>query len=183
MPHGRRAEHDFGRSRQARPTTRKAGGVEANQDARHRLRLACVAIFAVAKSFEAPWPWLSFVAAFAEAATIGGLADWYAVVALFQRPLGLPIPHTAIIPANQNRIADNLGRFIEVEFPRARAGARKAAGGRFRRAGGRLAVRIRSAPPACRVSSRGSCRRRCRRSSSPACAGSSRSACSTRSRR
>ena len=54
--------------------------------------------------------------AFAEAATIGGFADWYAVVALFRRPLGLPIPHTAIIPANQSRIADNLGRFIEVNF-------------------------------------------------------------------
>jgi uncharacterized membrane-anchored protein YjiN (DUF445 family) len=76
----------------------------------------CVAVFATAKHLESRWPWLSFVAAFAEAATIGGLADWYAVVALFKRPLGLPIPHTAIIPANQNRIADNLGRFIEVNF-------------------------------------------------------------------
>ena len=76
----------------------------------------CVAIFALAKYFETRWPWLSFVAAFAEAATIGGIADWYAVVALFRRPLGMPIPHTAIIPANQNRIADNLGRFIEVNF-------------------------------------------------------------------
>ena len=76
----------------------------------------CVLIFAVAKSFEGRHPWLGFVAAFAEAATIGGLADWYAVVALFRRPLGLPIPHTAIIPENQGRIADNLGRFIEVNF-------------------------------------------------------------------
>jgi uncharacterized membrane-anchored protein YjiN (DUF445 family) len=76
----------------------------------------CVLVFAVAKSFEARHAWLGFVAAFAEAATIGGLADWYAVVALFKRPLGLPIPHTAIIPENQNRIADNLGRFIEVNF-------------------------------------------------------------------
>ncbi|MET0943579.1 MAG: DUF445 family protein [Mesorhizobium sp.] len=76
----------------------------------------CVAVFAAAKSFEHRWPWLAFVAAFAEAATIGGLADWYAVVALFRRPLGLPIPHTAIIPENQSRIADNLGRFIEVNF-------------------------------------------------------------------
>ncbi|MER9295696.1 DUF445 domain-containing protein [Mesorhizobium sp. M0621] len=76
----------------------------------------CVLVFALAKSFEHIYPWLSFVAAFAEAATIGGLADWYAVVALFRRPLGLPIPHTAIIPENQNRIADNLGRFIEVNF-------------------------------------------------------------------
>ena len=76
----------------------------------------CVLVFALAKSFEGAYPWLGFVAAFAEAATIGGLADWYAVVALFKRPLGLPIPHTAIIPENQNRIADNLGRFIEVNF-------------------------------------------------------------------
>ncbi|MFA6156527.1 DUF445 domain-containing protein [Mesorhizobium sp.] len=76
----------------------------------------CVLVFALAKSFETVHPWLGFVAAFAEAATIGGLADWYAVVALFKRPLGLPIPHTAIIPENQNRIADNLGRFIEVNF-------------------------------------------------------------------
>ncbi|CAN7508299.1 DUF445 domain-containing protein [Mesorhizobium sp. LjRoot246] len=76
----------------------------------------CVLVFALAKSFEHIHPWLGFVAAFAEAATIGGLADWYAVVALFRRPLGLPIPHTAIIPENQSRIADNLGRFIEVNF-------------------------------------------------------------------
>lgn len=76
----------------------------------------CVIVFAVAKSLESSHPWLGFVAAFAEAATIGGLADWYAVVALFRRPLGLPIPHTAIIPANQTRIADNLGRFIEANF-------------------------------------------------------------------
>ncbi|BCH09501.1 membrane protein [Mesorhizobium sp. 131-3-5] len=76
----------------------------------------CVLLFALAKSFQSTYPWLGFVAAFAEAATIGGLADWYAVVALFRRPLGLPIPHTAIIPENQNRIADNLGRFIEANF-------------------------------------------------------------------
>ena len=76
----------------------------------------CVALFAAARTLQPRWPWLGFVAAFAEAATIGGLADWYAVVALFRRPLGLPIPHTAIIPANQNRIAENLGRFIEINF-------------------------------------------------------------------
>ncbi|TPI72124.1 DUF445 domain-containing protein [Mesorhizobium sp. B2-8-9] len=76
----------------------------------------CILVFALAKSFEGGHPWLGFVAAFSEAATIGGLADWYAVVALFRRPLGLPIPHTAIIPENQHRIADNLGRFIEANF-------------------------------------------------------------------
>ncbi len=78
--------------------------------------LLCGLIFAAARMGQSGHPWLGFVAAFAEAAIIGGLADWYAVVALFRRPLGLPIPHTAIIPSNQDRIADNLGRFIEVNF-------------------------------------------------------------------
>jgi uncharacterized membrane-anchored protein YjiN (DUF445 family) len=78
--------------------------------------VVCLFVFLTAKYFESSWPWLGFVAAMAEAATIGGLADWYAVVALFKHPLGIPIPHTAIIPENQNRIADNLGRFIEQNF-------------------------------------------------------------------
>ncbi len=73
-------------------------------------------LFVVAKLLLPIHPVFGFVAAFAEAATIGGLADWYAVVALFRRPLGLPIPHTAIIQANQQRIADKLGEFIEVHF-------------------------------------------------------------------
>jgi uncharacterized membrane-anchored protein YjiN (DUF445 family) len=60
-----------------------------------------------------PWAW---VRAFCEAATIGALADWFAVVALFRRPLGLPIPHTAIIPANKERIADNLAAFVRDHF-------------------------------------------------------------------
>src|SRR5260370_13305859 len=73
-------------------------------------------LFVTAKALLPLHPVLGFVAAFAEAATIGGLADWYAVVALFKRPLGLPIPHTAIIQSNQHRIADKLGEFIEVHF-------------------------------------------------------------------
>lgn len=76
----------------------------------------CLFVFIATKYLEASYPWIGFISAMAEAATIGGLADWYAVVALFKRPLGLPIPHTAIIPENQNRIADNLGRFIEQNF-------------------------------------------------------------------
>lgn len=59
------------------------------------------------------WAW---VKAFCEAAAIGALADWFAVVALFRRPLGLPIPHTAIIPANKERIADNLAVFVRDHF-------------------------------------------------------------------
>ncbi len=61
-------------------------------------------------------PALGFLAAFAEAGTVGGLADWFAVVALFHHPLGLPIPHTAIIPNNRHRIATSLGEFVQVHF-------------------------------------------------------------------
>src|SRR5689334_6606947 len=78
--------------------------------------VAALALFVISKGLVGVHPAFGFVAAFAEAATIGGLADWYAVVALFKRPLGLPIPHTAIIQSNQDRIADKLGEFIEVHF-------------------------------------------------------------------
>ncbi len=78
--------------------------------------VGCFAVFITAKLLLHHHPVFGFVAAFAEAATVGGLADWYAVVALFRRPLGLPIPHTAIIQNNQARIADKLGEFIETNF-------------------------------------------------------------------
>jgi uncharacterized membrane-anchored protein YjiN (DUF445 family) len=76
----------------------------------------CFLLMVAAKFAEPIHPVFGFVAAFMEAATIGGLADWYAVVALFRHPMGLPIPHTAIIPENQARIGDNLGAFIETQF-------------------------------------------------------------------
>ena len=59
-----------------------------------------------------------YLRAFSEAAMVGGLADWFAVTAIFRRPLGLPIPHTAVIPNNQDRIADAVGRFIADNFLR-----------------------------------------------------------------
>lgn len=58
----------------------------------------------------------SFVTAFAEAAMVGALADWFAVTALFRHPLGLPIPHTAIIPRNKDRLADSIADFLEHNF-------------------------------------------------------------------
>lgn len=61
-------------------------------------------------------PAWGYVRAFAEAAMVGGLADWFAVTALFRHPLGLPIPHTAIIPRSKARIADALGDFVAVNF-------------------------------------------------------------------
>lgn len=61
-------------------------------------------------------PALGFVRAFAEAAMVGGLADWFAVTALFRHPLGIPIPHTAIIPENKDRIADTMAAFLRSNF-------------------------------------------------------------------
>ncbi|HXD02563.1 MAG TPA: DUF445 domain-containing protein [Novosphingobium sp.] len=71
------------------------------------------------------WPW---VLAFAEAAMVGGLADWFAVTALFRRPLGLPIPHTAIIPENKDRIADTMAVFLQDNFLTPEVVARRMAG-------------------------------------------------------
>lgn len=61
-------------------------------------------------------PVIGFIKAFAEAAMVGGLADWFAVTALFRHPLGLPIPHTAIIPRNKDRIGDTLATFLRDNF-------------------------------------------------------------------
>jgi uncharacterized membrane-anchored protein YjiN (DUF445 family) len=62
------------------------------------------------------FPHLGWLAAFAEAALVGGLADWFAVTALFRHPLGLPIPHTAIIPRNKDRIGESIGNFLQFNF-------------------------------------------------------------------
>ena len=85
-------------------------------------RLATGVLVALAAVFVAThlagadtWP-LRLIQSMAEAGMVGGLADWFAVEALFRRPLGLPIPHTALLPANQARAARNVGRFFETHF-------------------------------------------------------------------
>ena len=65
---------------------------------------------------EAHWHWLVWPLAFFEAATVGALADWFAVVALFRHPMGVPIPHTAILPNNKARVAESLATFLEEGF-------------------------------------------------------------------
>jgi uncharacterized membrane-anchored protein YjiN (DUF445 family) len=80
------------------------------------LLVAMAGLFAVTRSLEPAYPWLGYVKAFAEAAMVGGLADWFAVTALFRHPLGLPIPHTAIIPRNKDRIGESLASFINENF-------------------------------------------------------------------
>src|SRR5215213_6450665 len=78
--------------------------------------VAMAAVFVAANAYDEAWPWLGFVKAFAEAAMVGGLADWFAVTALFRHPLGLPIPHTAIIPRNKDRIGAALAAFLRENF-------------------------------------------------------------------
>ncbi len=73
-------------------------------------------LFVVTSLLMSSYPWLGVVAAFAEAGMIGALADWFAVSALFRRPLGLPIPHTAIVPSRKNDIGQALARFIRDHF-------------------------------------------------------------------
>ncbi len=73
-------------------------------------------VFVVARLLEHRHPAWSWLRAFAEAALVGGLADWFAVTALFRHPLRLPIPHTAIIPANKDRIGDAFADFLERHF-------------------------------------------------------------------
>ena len=81
--------------------------------------VAMALVFAIAFAFERDIPALSYVRAAAEGGMVGALADWFAVTALFRHPLGIPIPHTAIIPRRKDEIGRTLGEFVETEFLRA----------------------------------------------------------------
>jgi len=119
------------------------------------------ALFVATTGLEAQHPAWGFVRAFAEAGLVGGIADWFAVTALFRHPLGIPIPHTAIVPRNKDRIGEALASFLKDNFLTARVVARRmrtldvagaigrflaqppAAGdGRLRRGGSRLLADI-----------------------------------------
>lgn len=102
--------------------TRSALASQARRAHLRRMKIAALALLvAMISGFitshvmggQGAWAW---VRAFCEAATVGALADWFAVVALFRRPMGLPIPHTAIIPSNKDRIGDNLAVFVRDHF-------------------------------------------------------------------
>ncbi len=80
------------------------------------LLVAMAAVFVVAWLLEPGHPWLGYVRATAEAGMVGGVADWFAITALFRRPLNLPIPHTAIIPQRKDRIGRSLGNFVQNNF-------------------------------------------------------------------
>ncbi len=80
------------------------------------LMAAMAVLFVVSTATVSTLPWMSLVRAFSEAALVGALADWFAVTALFRRPLGLPIPHTGIVPHNKARIGKSLGLFVQRNF-------------------------------------------------------------------
>jgi uncharacterized membrane-anchored protein YjiN (DUF445 family) len=98
----------------------------ADQERRRALRimkgvalgalLGMALIFAVSFPLQREVEWLQYVRAAAEGGMVGALADWFAVTALFRHPLGLPIPHTAIIPRRKDEIGRQLGEFVETNF-------------------------------------------------------------------
>jgi len=103
------------------------GGVRGMRIVASGLLVIMAGLYLLARAHEEPgsaagWGYLR---AFAEAAMVGGLADWFAVTALFRHPLGVPIPHTAIIPRNKDRIGDSLASFLRVNFLTASVVARR----------------------------------------------------------
>ncbi|MFF5917762.1 DUF445 domain-containing protein [Streptomyces flavochromogenes] len=96
----------------------KSRGVRRMKSLATALLLAVAVIYALATWAEnAGWgAWTGYVAAAAEAGMVGALADWFAVTALFRRPLGLPIPHTAIIPTKKDQLGASLGQFVGENF-------------------------------------------------------------------
>src|SRR5580692_9179440 len=99
------------------------GSVEERRRALRRARafatsllVLMLAIFIATSVGMKQWPWLAYVRAFAEAGMIGACADWFAVVALFRHPLGIPIPHTAIVASSKERIGIAIGRFTANNF-------------------------------------------------------------------
>ena len=125
------------------------------------LLVAMAALYLLSRQLVPLHPGWAFVRAFAEAGMVGGMADWFAVTALFRHPLGIPIPHTAIVPKNKDRIGDQLAQFLRENFLVTPVIARRmrridvagaiarwltdpaeAAGGRFRAGASKLAAQV-----------------------------------------
>ena len=105
-----------------RPESAPRGAVDPRAAALKRMKWSAAALLAAAlgglalaiwQGGQGAWAW---VEAFCEASAIGAIADWFAVVALFRHPLGLPLPHTAIIPRSKARVADGLAHFVRDHF-------------------------------------------------------------------
>ncbi len=112
-----------GRDPLSQPVSLRPGEDEVRQRALDRMKrwatgllLLATVIFLVARWLEPAHPWLGIIRATAEASMVGALADWFAVTALFKHPLGIRIPHTAIIPARKDRVGQTLGAFVQRNF-------------------------------------------------------------------
>jgi uncharacterized membrane-anchored protein YjiN (DUF445 family) len=96
------------------------GDIDKAQQLRRMKRIPLLLLLLMAVLFTItlhhPAPWAAWLHAFAEAGMVGALADWFAVVALFRHPLGIPIPHTAIIPSRKNDIGESMSRFVADHF-------------------------------------------------------------------
>src|ERR671910_2767995 len=98
-------------------------GEQARREKLRVMRRVATALFAVVtvaflavRLWDADATWVGYLEAALEASMVGALADWFAVTALFRHPLGLPIPHTAIIPRNKDRIGEALANFLKENF-------------------------------------------------------------------
>jgi uncharacterized membrane-anchored protein YjiN (DUF445 family) len=107
-------------ARAALPETKNAEAKLADLKRMRAIALALLGlmtlIFIATSVARVDWAWVPYVRAFAEAGMVGACADWFAVVALFRHPFGIPIPHTGIVPNNKDRIGAALGRFITNNF-------------------------------------------------------------------
>src|SRR5262249_36761560 len=95
---------------------RRAGLLVMSKRRATGLLLVVAVVFVLSTVFMSRAHWLSWVQATAAAGLVGGLADWFAVTALFRRPLGLPIPHTAIVVERKDRFAETIGAFVPANF-------------------------------------------------------------------
>jgi uncharacterized membrane-anchored protein YjiN (DUF445 family) len=98
------------------PDVRRARDLARMQAIATGLLALMAVVFVLASRYQLRWPGLAYLRAFSEAGMVGACADWFAVTALFRRPFGLPIPHTAVIPRNKDRIGEALGGFIAENF-------------------------------------------------------------------
>jgi len=103
-------------SSSGQPATRRARDLNRMRLAALGLLIVMSVVFAVTSALAAWVPFLAYPRAFAEAAMVGAFADWFAVVALFRHPLGIPVPHTAIVPRHKQQIGEALGQFISTNF-------------------------------------------------------------------
>ena len=96
--------------------TERAAGLRRMKTVATGLLAIMAVIFLIAFALQEQYPWLQYVRAAAEGGMVGALADWFAVTALFKYPMGLKIPHTAIIPRKKDQIGTSLGQFVEENF-------------------------------------------------------------------